>query len=367
MLMYSISFLAVVAVYLCQIPSARCQYQPSIPAGYTESVVMHVGYGNAPDKIPLRLGGGDTDATYEGDPASVREMQVTKDAIYFLDDVGFKVKKYGLSGKLIWETEPFFNLSCYVATPANDVYVVWGDGVNQLSRLSEDGRTTWTKSLGSLLTKDRLADLGMRSASSSILDLRWTIYGLTLRVSATDQEGVRNHLLLAVDESGDLIETIQGTFVASNGVAYGKELYDAKWDKAKSRPSSLTVPGRGKNLASSYRVTLDFASASEQQLRGLKDTFGVGRVMADINGGFLVDSRARLESPVRINSSLTANMEHVLWRFDSSGKLVEQWRFPATPYARSYPPITVGSDGSIYYLRFGDTGIEVVKYKNGQN
>ncbi|NIR02154.1 MAG: hypothetical protein GTN78_18490, partial [Gemmatimonadales bacterium] len=64
--------------------------------------------------------------------------------------------------------------------------------------------------------------------------------------------------------------------------------------------------------------------------------------------------------------AMLPTVEHVIWRFDVHGKLKEEWRFPVSIFAHGRPEVVVGSDGCVYRLDFGETGIDVIKYSRGQ-
>jgi hypothetical protein len=59
---------------------------------------------------------------------------------------------------------------------------------------------------------------------------------------------------------------------------------------------------------------------------------------------------------------LGRKLDEVLWRFNSDGSFREQWRFPSNIFGGSASRIVVGSDGNVYYLQFGDKGIDIVRY-----
>jgi hypothetical protein len=338
--------------------SAARPYAPKIPPGYSSKVVLHVDFGTTPDKIGVEWGDsgaihGDEQEYVE--PASATNMRVVGDRFYFIDAAANRIKQFRSPGRLAWQSEPFFNLGYYAVAPDGRVYVVWGTGLEKLSGLDSRGQTVWTVTSHDLFAEQELREFRVGGMTSILGEPEWTAYGLAIAdMDGFDRYGKPRAFAVVVDDGGRVIRIVPGRLVGSDGTIYDYEV--------SNQPKAwLTTPLVGRNLAGKVvrQVRLDFQADNRRHLAGVR---AVGRERADPAGGFVVESHAHLPARVKVTSRFDTILEEVLWRFDVRGRFKEQWRFLSGPFASRASQVVVGSDGNVYHLRFGETGIDVVKY-----
>lgn len=329
--------------------NAENNYSPRIPPGYTGEVVLHVDYGDTPDKIRI-LWGKDPGAEGTG-PTSVEKLIVVHDRFYLMDSITRTIKQYRSPGTFVWETQSMEGLSDYAIAPDGKVYAIWGD---HLSRFDTQGRLLWTKTRDSVVSKGKLEQLGMSSSLPGFYLLEgWTIRGLVVIVGGWDHEGSPMNLSLLLDADGKLLRHLPGSFpfVAPDGV-----LYDVKPTKG---PLPSTIVEKDEKGKVKREIRPGFGPDKATRTAGSPVR---RRTLADPAGGFAVHASASLPARIPVAKGLTTGIEEILWRFDVQGNLEEEWRFPVSPFAVYHPEIVIGPDGSVYHLEFGEEGIDVVKY-----
>jgi hypothetical protein len=207
-------------------------YRPQIPPGYVSKVVLHVDYGNAPDRIGVEWGHTVGDAEEDGEyvePASASSMRVIGDRFYFIDATVNRIKEFRSPGAFVWESEPFFNAACLAVAPDGRVYIIWGGRLDRLSCLDGAGRLVWTKaSRQGVLPTRGFDSLGMRSVSSTLLWLDWTRYGLTITVEGEDRGGKVRRLAVVVNDDGAGERVLPGLLVGLDGTIYDFHLFNKR-------------------------------------------------------------------------------------------------------------------------------------------
>lgn len=337
---------------------AAPNYTPTIPSGYVGKVVLHVGYGTTPDQIAFQLRGEEY-----SDDASVREMRVRGDRFYFIDDVGETIKQYRSPGALVWETKRLENITFYDVAPDGSIYVVWGAGVGQLSRLSSQGKVVWTKTFDQI--EEKLNKLGINPAVNQFGYLDYTPLGPVIVISHFGgTEGSGKELSVLFDRRGEPVRVLPGNVVGRGGLV-------CDFNISTKRLFDTAVPccdAKGRRVG---EVRLDLGSNKEAHLRGSPR---FERILPDVANGFVGMAAAKLPSRVTVlpagpgrDHDLDTPFERVMWRFDDQGKLNEEWRFVMSPFEHTTvtSELVVGEDGSVYHLSFGKSGIDVTRYSKG--
>lgn len=331
-------------------------YQPLMPAGYRGEVVLRIGYGKAPDKIGVQWGTVARTRAIAGEgeyipPASATNMRVIGDRFYFIDETANRIKVFRSPGTPVWQSDRFKNLGYYAVAPDGKVYAVWDSDMNTLSCLDSQGKLLWTKT--HVVTKDTEVQLGLTDMLDDICLPEWTDLGLTAIVVGTDGAGTQRRLAVVLDDKGNVVRDLPGSVVGVDGSVYSY--------RASSEPGVLLAEP----------VTRTDAHGAVQLLpRGLgvdhspeyAGVTGLFRVVADPAGGFIMQAPANVPETIKLNTRLETRVQSVLLRFDSQGRLYEHWRFPATKFGARYSELVPGTDGAMYHLRFGETGVEVVRY-----
>lgn len=347
--------LAVFTLVLVSRAVAAPGYTPTIPPGHSGQVVLHVDYGTTSDKVGVEWGGSRANDSDEGEyaePASITNMRVVADRFYFIDATTDTIKQFRSPGTLVWATKAFDNLGYYAVAPDGRVYLIWGSRLDKLSCVDSQGTLLWTKD--DALPRTKLKELGLDSVLV-LMGIEWTASGLSITVSGSAEgEDKLHQFVVLMDRDGNALKALPGQFVGADGLIYTRE---PKRRLQEAVASPVTVADSAGRAVREVRPKFDADSGT--RLAGVSS---IGRLFADPFGGFSVDSLARLSSPARITSKIETNAEEVLWRFDIHGNFREQWRFASNKFSSRASPVVVGSDGSVYHLQFGETGIDVTKY-----
>ncbi len=355
--MRHLPILAVCAVLVLSVTPARAAeaFVPTIPAGYSPQVVLHVDYGKTPETVGLRWAGGGNEYV---DAASVTNMRVVGDRFYFIDATVDRIKQFRSPGTLVWASQVFPNLGYFAVAPDGKVYVVWGTRLDTLSYLDRDGKLLWTKQGREVFPEARKAALGLAPYPPVWGPLEWTGRGLTAHATGKDQRGRRGEFTVVFDADGIAKELLPGIMVGPDGTVYDLQLNDGAGKRLASPiVTRWEVPGK-----LGRQIHLNLQAEKGKYLVGLDPGTGSFQMRIDPRGGFLIEQHVWLPARVQVTKQMDTRVAEVLWRLDSEGNPTEQWRFPASTFAGRASEIVVGNDGNVYHLTFGETGIDVVKY-----
>jgi len=328
------------------------KYTPTIPPGYSSEVVLHVDYGTTPDKIRVDWA---EDPTSE--PASINHMRVVGDRFYLIDDVVHTIKQYRSPGTFVWETESFENLHYCAVAPDGKVYAAGGAAVDSLTCIDDRGKVMWTKSFDDILPRKRMKQFGINVARS-FARLQWTTDGLAALLYDENEDGGHRDMVLFLDRDGNPLRALPGQLAAPDGTVYGYKVSNER----KPLPVSAIVgkDSKGKTVRT---IRPDLGPNKASRLAGNPSFF---MAFADPTDGLIVNGHADVPSDVDTGKHKLRKLEAVFWRFGLQGNFKEEWRFPVSIFAHGRPEVVVGSDGCVYRLNFGETGIDVIKYSRGR-
>lgn len=339
--------------------SSAATYSPRVPAGYVPKVVLHVGYGNSKDKIPMVRDGSCAECW---DDLSVERLCVRGDRFYFINDVGDTIKQFRSPGKFVWETKRLLNLTHMDVAPDGSVYAIWGSAVDILSRIGPTGRILWTKTTRDILSGsyDNLkATLGVRLQGSSLGRLTCTGRGLEFTMVGEDDAGAQVDVVLRLDAQGKLVKAARGRCFGSDGASYryGPPHSDNSPDVTIDRYEGLNARSIG---SFSMRKLVDKRRfhSTEQVIR---------YAYPASSGEFVVEGLGILPSAAHIANGMSSRVEGILVRCALNGHVKEEWRFLSSPFNMRYNEIVSAPDGSMYHLRFGEKGIDVIKYTRARS
>lgn len=337
-------------------------YTPRIPPGYVSEVVLHVDYGETPDKIGVLWADPPTPEEY--DPASATNLQIVGDRFYLLDMGG--VKQYRSPGTFNWKTQGLpglLGLQDYAVATDGRVYAIWYDQARtdpwedcgRLSCFDAQGKLLWTKTRDEIVSKEKLKEFGLSSSLPGFYSVvGWTIHGLVIEIGGWDDKSNATNIALLLDARGNLVRALSGTLVGSDGV-----IYSSTRGEKRAEPLPPTLAGKDLKGNAVRKVRLDFGADRAIHLAGNPS---LGPTLPDPTGGFAVYAYAHLPARVPIARKMTTGLEDTLWRFDLQGKFKEEWRFPLSLFALRHREIVLGPQGSVYHLEFKEKGINVVKY-----
>jgi len=334
------------------------KYERTIPKGYSGKTVLKVSYGKSFGTVGVSWG--DTGTVQEGvEPASVQQMHVVGDRFYFYDATDSRIKQFIPPGKCIWESSRFPNVLGYTISPGGLVYIVWGDSLNTLSCIDGQGHTLWTKKEREILPQESYQAYGFEEIEPAWSNIEWTHYGLTIRICVSPEGGGLKYLTFAFTDDGriDRLLTDDRCSIGPDGSFYCRE---SLWKGDQSEKQATVKDKAGKKVG---QVDFEFIAENGRYLAAKE--MSIGRLRSHQSRDFFVEGYAFMDQEYEENSVVKRSLEEVLWRFDSQGKFKEQWRFLSPPFRHLGIGIVPGSDGSIYHLQFGETGIEVVKYSKG--
>ncbi|MHB1456239.1 MAG: hypothetical protein ACYC0V_04925 [Armatimonadota bacterium] len=330
-------------------------YKPLIPTGYSSKVVLRVPYGKTDSTIGISYPGDEESISEEHtDPASARNMIVTGDRFYFIDATCNRIKVFRSPGTFVRVTKRFDNLGYCAVSEDGLLFVVWGGSLDRLSCLDKQGNILWTKSSHDLLPNKQLKSNGLVKRIEGIGWLEWTRLGLSVSLMGVDNNGKYVQKIAIVSKQGKVRNITTGDMVDSSGVSYQMT---AERNKDSLRYGVLIARNRAGIVIRKVRPNLGRDSA--HLLEGYSGAF---RWHVDPVGGFAMDSSARSSSKSVPVGRFSSTLFNVLWRFDTNGKMREQWRFPGSIFASRASEAVIGQDGNVYHLRFAEDGIEVTKY-----
>jgi len=347
---------AVASAAMCLLGGSRVRAD-SVPDGYSPKVVLHVDYGKTPDKIRVDWGSEETD------PTSLQGIRVMGNRIYFLDDVADRVKQYHTSGKLVWETKSLDNLHYYAVAPDGKIYAVWGAGLEMFSCIDSSGNLVWAKDLRNILSDEKSKAFGMRHCFQHFSWIEWTRRGAAIDVLCVGDKGSRSQCRAFVDGQGDLVGILPGALATTDGTSYAMHPENPK-DTSRNTYTLREIAGAtliGRDAAGKIVKKLRLDLTGKRVSRLAEDAVFTW-IVADPTGGFCVYGYARLPARARFPKGLSSGLEEVLWRSNAQGKFKEEWRFVHSPFASRLPEVVVAPDGCVYHLKFGEKGIEVIKY-----
>ena len=335
---------------LCALP----KYNPTIPHGYSAETVLRVNYGKSFGEVGVSWGNDGREGEYS-EPISVQQMKVIGDHFYLYDNTDGKIKVFRSPGNCIWESSPMGNVLHYAVSPKGSMYIVWGGGQDRLSCVDNAGNTLWTKSESDIWPK---GDYQKYQFDEIINwdDIEWTSYGLTATIGVSPRGGGQADYVFALNGDGHVNQVLshEYSFIGPDGGLYKTE----NWQSKHLQRMAIKKDKQGKKLR---EISFEFNAENGKYLAGKE--IRVFRLKPDASGDFFVEGKALMDQEHEESSRIKNSLEDVLWRFDSKGKFKEQWRFLRSPFRHLGSEIVVGSDGSIYHLQFGETGIEVVRYR----
>ncbi len=341
-------------------------YSPTIPEGYSSKVILKVDYGDTPDKIGVEWGniGGAHNPKLEEyiQPTSISGMAVVGDKVYLIDSKMGRVKKFASRGKLIWQSErlkaDYLGNTWITVSPDGECYVSDGGGeFDTILRISKDGKTIWRKTFHQIFDK-RPKDIGFKLDPSDGIDhIEWTPLGLTVTAHVRERDANKGQLYekaFLLSKDGKVTRALPGFFVGTDSTIYS---YEGS-NRASER---IDIPVIGRNLDGRVvsKTYLDFGTRRETIL---KEIMTISVITSNPGGGFIVYGWNTLSHRVPTVGGRDTKGEEVLWRFDSKGKLKEEWRFLSSPFWAHNTDMLSGGDGSIYHLQYSEKGISVIKY-----
>jgi|GEM_PF-5871375 len=356
-----IKLLLLVVIFACSI-SVLCaspQHNPRIPNGYTAEIVLRVDYGESFGDVGVSWGSdersdsGVLEHEYS-QPASVEQMKVIGDRFYFYDNTDSKIKLFQSPGKCIWESSQIGNMMEYTVSPKGLVYVVGCSSQDQLSCIDTAGKTVWTKRASDIWPVEEYQKYNLKEIIGWA-SIEWTSYGLTVSICVSPNGGGQSYYLFALTDDGKINQLLshEDRFVGPDGGLYKTE----NWQSKQLQRMAIKNNKAGEKL---HEISFEFDADNGKYLAGKE--MRMFRLKPDASGDFFIEGKAVLDQSHSANSVVKGTLEEVLWRFDNQGKFKEQWRFLRSQFKHLGSEIVVGSNGDVYHLQFGATGIEVVKY-----
>ena len=150
-----------------------------------------------------------------------------------------------------------------------------------------------------------------------------------------------------------LVRTLPSFGIWSNGFWW---TYTSSM-QADQPPPTVTVELLSEEGDPVRSISLDTQADRGRHYRGVST--GISDVWPDGGGGCYVIAEVVKSPPLKVTGKLSIKTEYVVNHYDEQGHFLRELKLPGTPSKGNLTSLTVGPDGSIYYLRLTGAGFEI--------
>ncbi|HEX2948784.1 MAG TPA: hypothetical protein VHV83_04345, partial [Armatimonadota bacterium] len=230
-----------------------------------------------------------------------------------------------------------------------------------ITKFSVNERRVWSKSFNEIIDKNTYTSIEKKYDISILSQFYKLTLGADNTISAeivgwSKSNNKTKSLAVLLNKDGKLIGSLP-----SFGVTGGEKWWRVDLpENVVPFFSTISV----KSISQDGQVAQTFGIPIIKDNAHFNDFLPDGgvNVLPDSHGGFALLTLAPCQVPVQITPIEVIKSDIVVSWYDNKGSFIEQFRFPSTPFISTACNIAFAGDGTIYYLRFGSTGLDLMSH-----